>query len=95
VKAEDILKEPARVLTQTQREHYFEHGFVGVEELVPSEILTNLQRVTSDFVEQSKSVTKSDKRFDIGPGHSASNPVLRRLKVPDESILNGSTNPIP
>ena len=30
---EDILKEPARVLTQAQREKYFEDGFVSVEEL--------------------------------------------------------------
>jgi len=37
MKAEDILAQPARVLTQAQRQHYFNHGFVGVEELVPEE----------------------------------------------------------
>jgi hypothetical protein len=84
MKPEQILKEPARVLSQAQREHYFEHGFVGVQELLPAELLSHLQQVTDDFVNQSRTVTESDKRFDIGPGHNADNPVLRRLKNPDE-----------
>jgi len=84
MKPEQILKEPARVLTQAQRVHYFEHGFAGVQELLPTELLAQLQQVTSDFVDQSRRVTESDNRFDIGPGHSADNPVLRRLKSPDE-----------
>lgn len=85
MKAEQILKEPARVLTQAQREYYFEHGFVGVPELLPAELLAQLQRVTDEFVDQSRAVSESDRRFDIGPGHSASRPVLRRLKSPDEN----------
>ena len=32
---EEILSYPARVLTQAQRENYFERGYVGVESLVP------------------------------------------------------------
>ena len=80
---EDILKEPARVLTQAQREMYFEHGFVSVEELVPADVLAELQRVTSKFQDKSRSVNASDETYDIGPGHNADNPVLRRLKSPD------------
>ncbi len=81
---EQVLSHPPRVLSQAQREHYFEHGFVGVEELVPAGTLSDLQRVTTEFQEQSRAVTVSDGVFDIGPGHSAENPVLRRLKRPDE-----------
>jgi ectoine hydroxylase len=81
---EEILKHPARVLTQVQREHYFEHGYVGVESLVSKEILDDLIAVTNDFVDQSRKETEPGKVFDIGPGHSADNPVLRRLKKPDE-----------
>ncbi len=81
---EQILEYPARVLTQAQREHYFDHGYVGVEELLPAELLSRLQRVTNDFVDQSRSCTESNKRFDIGPGHNAEAPILRRLKNPDE-----------
>lgn len=81
---EEILKYPARVLTQAQREHYFEKGYVGVESLVPAEIIAELNAVTAEFVDASRKETASGKIFDIGPGHSAEKPVLRRLKRPDE-----------
>ena len=45
---EEILKKPARVLTQAQREKYFTDGFICVEEIVPADILAELQRVTAD-----------------------------------------------
>lgn len=80
---EEILKHPARVLTQGQREKYFADGFVSVEEVVPSEVLSILQKVTREFQDKSRSVTVSDDTFDIGPEHSSDNPVLRRLKSPD------------
>ena len=53
---EQILKEPARVLSQRQREHYFEHGFVGVEDIVPAEVLVPLQQTTDAFVDSSLSL---------------------------------------
>ena len=81
---EAILAEPARILTQAQREHYFEHGFVGVESLVAPEILAELVEVTDGFVDQSRAETESGRIFDLGPGHSKQSPVLRRLKRPDE-----------
>ncbi|MEM7268856.1 MAG: phytanoyl-CoA dioxygenase family protein, partial [Pseudomonadota bacterium] len=80
---EEILSHAPRVLTQAQREHYFEHGYVGVEDLVTGDELAGLQAVTQDFFEQSRSVTASDDTFDIAPEHTAENPVLRRLKSPD------------
>ena len=81
---EEILSHPARVLTQAQREHYFEHGYVGVESLVPKETLDELIAVTNDFVDQSRTETDSGSVFDIGPGHGPETPVLRRLKSPDD-----------
>ncbi len=81
---EEILLYPARILRQAQREHYFEHGYVGVESLVPPDTLSELQAVTNDFVDKSRQETVAGKVFDIGPGHSADKPVLRRLKSPDE-----------
>lgn len=81
---EEILSHPARVLTQDQRRHYFEHGYVGVESLVPRDVLDQLIAVTQEFVDKSRSETRSGNAFDIGPGHSADHPVLRRLKSPDE-----------
>ena len=81
---EEILSHPARILTQAQREHYFEHGYVGVQSLVPRDVLDELIAVTQEFVDKSRKETRSGDVFDIGPGHSAEAPVLRRLKSPDE-----------
>ncbi len=81
---EEILSYPARVLTQAQREHYFEHGFVGIESLVPAETLGELQAVTREFVDHSRQQIVSGDVFDIGPGHTSKSPVLRRLKSPDD-----------
>lgn len=80
---EEILSYPARVLTREQREKYFTDGFVSVEEIVPAEMLAELQRVTEEFQDLSRAETASGDRFDIGPGHSAETPILRRLKTPD------------
>ena len=74
---EEILSYPAKVLTKEQRESYFTKGFVSVPEFVPKDIVGELQRTTKDFVEQSKNVTQSDDRFDIGPDHTKDKPVLR------------------
>ena len=46
MKQEDILSYPARALTQKQREHYFEKGYVAAEGLVPGEVLSELLAVT-------------------------------------------------
>ena len=81
---EEILSYPARILSQAQREHYFEHGYVGVQSLVQEDILSELISVTEEFVDKSRAETEPGRIFDIGPGHSADNPVLRRLKRPDE-----------
>ncbi len=80
---ENILKQPARILTSAQREDYFEKGFACVPEIVPPALLKRIQQTTDDFVEQSRQVSESGDRFDIGPGHSMDKPVLRRLKSPD------------
>ncbi|CAN0504679.1 unnamed protein product, partial [Discosporangium mesarthrocarpum] len=42
---EQVMSYAPRVLTQSQREHYFEHGYVGVESLVPADVLAEVQAV--------------------------------------------------
>ncbi len=81
---DEILSYPARILTQAQREQYFELGYTHVERLVPDDILADLDAVTKGFVDQSRAETGSGPVFDIGPGHTSQTPFLRRLKRPDE-----------
>ena len=81
---EQILSHPARVLTQAQRESYFEKGYVLVENVVPDEWIERLRDVTNEFVERSREITESDAVWDLEPDHSAENPRLRRLTSPVE-----------
>ncbi|MDE2989812.1 MAG: phytanoyl-CoA dioxygenase family protein [Chloroflexota bacterium] len=81
---EQILSYPPRVLTQAQRESYFEKGYVLVENVVPDEWIERLRDVTNEFVERSREITESDAVWDLEPDHTAENPRLRRLTSPVE-----------
>ncbi len=80
---EEILTQPARVLTQAQREFYFEQGYLCIESLVPKETVDEMVAITDEFVEASRKETEPGSTFDIAPNHTAENPVVRRIKKPD------------
>ena len=79
---EQILAIPPRVLTQRQREGYFEDGFILLERMVPEDWLDKLRRATEELVERSRTVTTSDRVFDLEPDHNSRNPRLRRVSSP-------------
>ena len=72
--AEDILKHPAKVLSQAERERYFETGYLLVESFVSEQWLARLWEVSDSFIEESRAWTKSDRKFDLEPSHSAESP---------------------
>ena len=79
---EDILKHDPIVLTQEQRELFFEQGFLAVEGLVSDEWLDCLRRRSDEMTERSRRFTASNKEYDLGPDHTADNPYVRRLRAP-------------
>lgn len=81
---EEILTVPARVLTQTQREHYFEYGYIAVEDFVPAEVIDALLDCVGSFIDKSRAETASGPIYDLGPGHTREQPLVRRLKSPDD-----------
>jgi len=82
MKPEDILKFEPKVLSQEQREFYFENGYLLLEKFVNEEWLDRLWQVTNAYVEESRKRTESDQIFDLEPNHSADNPRLRRISYP-------------
>lgn len=80
---EQILSHPARVLSQAEREAYFERGYLCVQSFASRDWLARLNEVTSAFVESSRAETQSGDVFDIAPEHTANAPRLRRIKSPD------------
>ena len=71
-----------KVLTQAQRDFYFDNGYVLLESIVPIETIERLRAVTEAMVECSRLVSTSDAVFDLQPGHTANGPRLRRLSSP-------------
>ena len=78
---EDILANPPRVLSQAQRERYFETGFLAAEGLIPQEWLRRLIGLSDAFIEKSRSAVASNEEFDLGPTHSRDRPHVRRLRA--------------
>ena len=81
---EQILSIPPRVLTQQQRERYFEDGCILLERFLPDQWVERLRTVTEQMVEESRSINKSDAKWDLEPTHTAAAPRLRRLSSPND-----------
>ena len=81
---DQILARPSRVLRQSDREKYFEHGFILLPAFLDAKWLESIRTVTADFIAESRSYTRSDAKFDLEPGHSTELPKLRRLSFPVE-----------
>ena len=71
-----------RYLTDEQIAAYHRDGYVAVPRLIPGDRVAALRRLTDEFVERSRALTKSDRVFDLDPRHTAQAPVLRRIKDP-------------
>ncbi len=70
------------MLTREQLRSYHDDGYLLLESFVPADILTELSAVAEEFVELSRELGETDRRFDVEPDHSAERPRLRRLTSP-------------
>ena len=78
--AKEILKYPSLVLSQSQREAYFENGYLLLPGFVKKNLLTRIRMAAAEFVEQSRACIASDTKFDLQPGHTKENPKLLFIK---------------
>ena len=78
---DNILAHSPRVLSQPQRQAYFEHGFLAVTDVVSADWRRRLVELSSAFIEDSRGVTASNEAFDLGPQHAADRPHIRRLRA--------------
>ncbi|MDP7235983.1 MAG: hypothetical protein QGI34_04535, partial [Candidatus Latescibacteria bacterium] len=65
---EKILSYEPVVLTEAQRQSYFEKGYLLVERIVPEDWVARLIEITDEMVQRSRSLTESDGIFDLEPG---------------------------
>jgi phytanoyl-CoA hydroxylase len=70
------------MLTPDQIQFYRDQGYLGIENVFSVDEMDELRRVTDEFVEKSRAVTRNDAVFDLEPSHTPGKPLLRRLKNP-------------
>ena len=75
----EILSHPAKVLSEEQRQHYFEDGYLHLPRFVGMDWVQRLRAVAAEFVECSRHVTESSDAIFVEPGHTPDNPRLLRL----------------
>jgi ectoine hydroxylase len=79
---EQVLAVAPKVLTQRQREYYFANGYLLLEGIMPEATIARLRAVTDAMVEETRSLARSDGKWDLDHGHSCEQPKLRRLSSP-------------
>ena len=77
------------MITDQEIKSYNEKGYLVVEGAIPPEKLRELQKVTDEFVQNSRHVKENDEIYDISSDHNSDSPNLRRLK---KAILGESSN---
>src|SRR6478609_1955686 len=75
---------PPQVLSADQVARYHDQGWLAVPGLVGDEWLDRLRAVTGEFLDQSRALSESNIIFDLDEGHSAAEPLLRRLSSPTD-----------
>jgi ectoine hydroxylase-related dioxygenase (phytanoyl-CoA dioxygenase family) len=71
-----------RHLTDEQIAAYRRDGYLAVPRVIDAERVEALRRLTDAFVERARSLSRSDSVFDLDPRHTASAPIVRRIKNP-------------
>ena len=81
---ENVLAIPPKVLTQKQREFYFEYGYLLLEGMISDTWIASLRAATTEVINESRKISKSNETWDLEPGHSMEDPRLRRLSSPND-----------
>ena len=98
---EEVLSIKPKVLTQKQREFYFENGYLLLEKLLSDEWVERLRATTDEMVDRSRGITNSDAVWDLDTGHTAQFPRLRRLSSMNDhhptywEYASAKTSPLP
>jgi hypothetical protein len=84
MRSQDILEQPAIVLTKAQRQAFFRDGFVLLPDYVPDSWLSRLRQATAELLDRSRAFTRSDSIYVLEEGHCAEDPRLHRVSSPQD-----------
>ena len=69
-------------LSKEQIATYERDGFIVVKDVLSTDEIHEMRRVTEDLVEKARHVTAHDSVYDLEPSHSGAEPRVRRIKTP-------------
>ncbi|MGE0629885.1 MAG: phytanoyl-CoA dioxygenase family protein [Hyphomicrobiaceae bacterium] len=84
MKRVDVLSHKPNVLTESQRQRYWEDGFLVLPDYVDRGWLRRLLDATGALIDRSREVTHSNNIFVLEQGHSADDPRLHRVSNPQD-----------
>jgi len=70
------------MLSQDEIDTYHRDGYLLIKDAISPEQLAAMREVTHRLIDQSRTLTQSDHRFDLDEGHGPDNPRLTRIKLP-------------
>ena len=82
MKADAVLQQPGLVLTEAQRNQYFDNGYLALPGAISAPWLSRLQAAMAEVLEDSRKISENDHYFQLEHGHRADNPRLHRLTSP-------------
>jgi ectoine hydroxylase-related dioxygenase (phytanoyl-CoA dioxygenase family) len=79
-----VLANKACFLSQSQREDFYQQGYLTLPGLIKDDQLTPLREAMQRVIDRSRGVSESSSRLDLEAGHSAESPRLRRATFIDD-----------
>jgi ectoine hydroxylase len=81
---EDILSNAPLRLSQTERRHYFEKGYVAIDSAIDSAWIGRLRAATAELLAASRDQTASGPVFVLEEGHTGASARLHRVLSPQD-----------
>lgn len=82
------------MLSQQEIEAFDRDGYLLVENAISPEQLAVMREATAALIDQSRTMTTSDHRFDLDDGHGPNNPRLTRIKLPHKLNRSAYWDPL-
>lgn len=84
MREDHILSQAPLLLSQSQRQAYFDEGYAVCDQVIGVDWLARLNAALAALVDRSRSLTQPDGTYDLEQGHSAEAPRLRRIAFLDD-----------
>ena len=80
MKPETVLSHPPKVLARSDREHYFEKGYVLCKNVLEDTWLERMRNAYERAIERSRALVRSNRWFSLAPEHNAETPCVYRIE---------------